>query len=177
MALLNFLTNGSYSVISNIFYNKQSRFIDLQVDIFSDSSKESLLVSVPYRIDGKILYGDVNGISNIPPESSSEGNCWAVTGEATGVWTGYEGFLMIYENESWSSRAVEDGHTVKNENDSKIYIKTSNNWVEHTSTIDSVTWDTYFSVDAISGSNNNLIKQIYEWLKTRPEFSNVTSDE
>lgn len=56
-----------------------------------------------------LLHPSVEGEAASPPLSPAEGECWLVTGPATGAWTGWEGSLAGYSSGTWIAIQPNDG--------------------------------------------------------------------
>lgn len=177
MALLHFHQTDSYSVINQIQYDKHSRMLRFILNVYEDSTKDALLFQLPYAFDGNKDYEDVKGTGTEPPGSPTTGDKWCVLASATGDWASQDGRMAVYETDHWNFFDMIAEYLVKSEADSKYYQKDGSTWTENTNTRPYDKWDTDFSPSALSPVDKNIMKQAYEYLKSLPAFSGVTSDE
>lgn len=173
MALGNFITQNSYTNIHNIQYCKHSKMLCFGVKTYTDSNCEILINENYFQFNGNMVLAQaISTTLQTPPETPALGDYYLVPTGATGDWAALVGKLVRYVDSEW----IECVETVFYAADiEKYYWKVGGVWQQNTRPFDSLKFDAYFSSTKISEVNSsNLLKQIYTYLKTLPEFSSCT---
>ena len=63
-----------------------------------------------------------------PPQSPSEGQCWAVPSGALGSWAGQDGKLATWRGGGWLFLAPKDGWLMWCAADTTLYARSSGDW-------------------------------------------------
>jgi len=189
MALLNALKTGTYSTVRVTRYCKHGKELEVKfiVDIYEDNTKDVLLASINKSVDDISVDKTVadRGIDDAPA-SPSYGDTYTVGLNPTGEYSEFAPGKIV----EW----VEDGETDINgvtsdawikigeepENaviyvtsEGKYYRVTDGVWKELVGYVGPVEWDLYFNTSSYNEANKSLMKGIYDYLKTTPEFMNT----
>jgi len=183
MAILNFITQGTYSIIDDVQYVRRSQYMKCILEVYSDSTKKVHLCSKVF---------DLNGLTNVPgvlslnqntiPQNSKLGDSYVVGLEATeGEWSKNKGIMakwslvskptetLVYDWVFWTFAV---GQTIYNEEDRKYYVYKENYQLDSFICLnDSRIWTNNFTPTLIA--ENGLHSQIYNFLKTLPGFENA----
>lgn len=179
MALQDFILAGSYSVVENIFHNNQTKDLSFDLKIYSDSSKSSPISSMSYQIsalNNSKNYAEVIAIDQTDPTlvGGSEGDKWLVAAGAVGEWASHDGQVALKGDGDWFFIDMRISAKIKNIADGLYYARTIGGWVLiSSSSVNEYVWDAFFETAVMDAINSNIVKQSYEWLKTKPEFSGV----
>lgn len=81
-------------------FNSASPRFDLPLLYSGQAQKEVWVNEAMARTDA-LLHCAVEGQANEPPSEPSEGECWIVSPEATGLWIGKEGSIACRQGGNW----------------------------------------------------------------------------
>ena len=181
MALLNFITQGTYSTIDDIQYVRKNQYLRLHLDVYSDSTKQIHLCSKVFDINGLVTIPGVSSLNqNQIPQNPKEEDSYIVGSEAEGEWSNHKKLIAKWmsipriDQEpilGWTYWSFNVGQTVYNEEDGKYYIYKENRLEPFTCLHDSRVWTNNFTPALIA--ENGLHSQIYSFLKTLPGFENA----
>lgn len=185
MALGNVMKNGSYAQVRNIVYDKSSCVLNFEVSVYYDSTKKEEFANLSFNLQNMdITANTVIAKQNEPPNSPNDGDIYLVGPKATGLWLGKkENTLLKFKDtekiypdvdpEKWFDTGLLNLNFLYLESDQKYYkFDTDNSLIELKTVVDSRTWDKYFAANKIGNDNSSdIIKQCYEYLKDRPEFT------
>lgn len=175
MALGDVLVQGSYSVIKKISFDKQDREVCLLIVVYASPEKTTILANFDTRVicdtstQCEVISKDVAS----PPESPVAGDKYLIPASASGDWSGKEG-LVLYWSASNSWEELPETVCVKAMDEGRLYFKSSSGWVFDHGRLTATEFDDWFSVSAVGGDGNNILKRAYQYLKTRPEFAGAT---
>jgi hypothetical protein len=171
MALLNYIKNGTYTVIG-VGYSKIGKVLQIDLVTFSDSSKNLVLTKSNKYLNGSVPKQEIKGFSSSPPQSPSDLDAWVVGENPTGAWaskTPGKALIWVQDAQMWG-----DGPSTGEwycSADGKYYQSNNNTWTENPAVFDSRVWDSVFSIENIGGADMNILKCTYNYLKSLPEFS------
>jgi hypothetical protein len=170
MALTNFMGANSYAIIQRVSYDKQSRYIGIEITVYSSPSKAVALTHFRLELQGTTHGGyPVKSRSiNTPPESPEVKDAYLVASEATGAWVGLEGKVVAWNGMSWD---VIPSDSVYVEDEGKHIVVDGDGWVQDPMLLSPTEFDAIFAVEQLGGEDNNILKACYEYLKTRNEFA------
>jgi hypothetical protein len=178
MAFRNYLTKDSYSFIDSIQYSKHLKLLRFKLRIFSDEAKKIELAAKDYEIFGHMNYREIKGTRTFPPENAVFGDAYIIpkNSQPTGEWEGRNGLIAILDEgmNSWCFwgfsptekfyASDEDYYFTLDENSERIKITVFD---------DTRQWDNWFTGELVFSSQSNISKQIYDFLRTFPEFKDV----
>jgi hypothetical protein len=180
MAILGFMAPNYYAVISSIGYSKQAGQAHIDLAIYADSEKTTLVTNLSIPVTG----GDktarpIKGIGlNTPPFNPPAGSRYQVGASPRGAWVGenwtFAGAIVKYDGASW----VGDGprnEVFYHESEKKYYaFDVSEKTMTEVKHFDSRVFDSLFGIAAQSEAGGNIMKSGYDYLMTRPEFAGCT---
>jgi hypothetical protein len=177
MALKNYLTDGSYSIVDNINYSKQTNYLRFQLKIFSDSTKQLEMASKNYELARRKQCRKLKGFLSAPPENALIGDFYCVKKgvEATGAWSGREGLLAVLnEKKEWEfwMLGLEEMFYVEDKDKYYLLNAETQETVEAFPFDEFRVWDKWFKTDLVF-NESNLYRQIYTFLKTLKGFEKV----
>lgn len=170
MGLRNYYKDGSYSNITNVSYDKQHRLISFVVTVYKNESKMVSLVSIPFCLNASQQIREVVSVVSELPSTPSVGDVHLVLPNTIGERCK----LAEYKADNqWHYIVVGDEFLFYNQDENK-YTKVSGQEV----IVDEYyfgerEYNQYFSPEALSLENNNILAAIYNVLKSRPDFENV----
>jgi hypothetical protein len=175
MAFKDFITSGTYSIINRVQYDSQTKDLSYVITVFTDASKEERMATMEkmHNCDYEYLSIIDKEVNTPPPtDSLSIGDSYIIGPSPTGDWKPHPGLLV-----KWAKR-WEYGYDIPDifydKKDKKYYKKRGDKYIEVKDVFTKETWNKYFSIEALNKKDNNLIKAIYSYLKTRTEISGVT---
>jgi hypothetical protein len=177
MALKNYLTDGTYSIVDSVHYSKQSNYLRFNFRIFVDSTKQVEIAAKYYEMSRNRFCRNLKGFLSTPPENALVGDFYCVKKDtvATGAWESREGLLAVLnikkEWEFWMLGPNEIFYFT----DNGKYYSMNNDTLEilEVFPLDEYRlWDKWFSPTLLF-SESNMYKQIYNFLKTRQGFEKV----
>lgn len=180
MALLNYITSGTYSIVDCVSYSKQGRWLRFCLKVFLDKDKQFELASRFYDFSCVSRYKEIEDTLSEPPENIREDAFYLVTKDPapTGKWETRGGLLARFDP-TWK-----DWGFGFNGPDEIFYNGKNNSYFKlNAETLERITvyptndvriWDSWFTSDLVFSSQSNLYSQIYEYLRTQPSFENVT---
>ena len=172
MAFQDFITNGTYSIIHKVQYDHQNKIINYYITVFTDDSKEEIMATMEKFHDGETVYPSIIAKDiNTPPTNPEVGDAYIIGQSPTGDWTSYPGFYTRWYNK-WKSIDIIP-NVFYDKKDKKYYKKIGDKYKKVKNIFTKDTWNNFLSIEELSKKDNNLIKAIYSYLKTRTEFSGV----
>jgi len=170
MALLNVLQTGAYSIIDNVFYAKTNSHLQFQLMIFTDSSKENLITSIPFQINGMNEAGVLEDINCTElPEEIEENKSYHISMLATGDLEAHRGKIVWYSANELQSRNT-TGETVW-VNEKAAYYKLEPAGPKLYKTTTKRDYDAYFSPALIESTG--ILGCCYEFVKQEPFVENA----
>jgi len=186
MAFGNYLMDGTYTIVRDCTYSKQKKYLFFDLVVYKDVTKIDELSSTRYNLTisethTKVIDKDLM----TPPETFNEGDFYYVASNPSGAWKNNAGQLAYACKNTWCFLSLRKDEIIYVADEDKYYrydeksaeYRTNTGiLVEKANVFDAYTWDKYFDISKIGVLNNSdLIQQIYTYLKTRLEFSNVTN--
>lgn len=178
MALLNYLSQGTYSVADSVLYSKQQSTLRFVLRVFSDSSKNTELASKQFDL-GRYTTSQLLGPTPLtsPPEGYQQGIGYLVGIGATGDWEGRDRTIAVCSNgDEWGFWMLAPNQ-VFYDSANDTYFKLNLNTLEQIVVYpldDSRLWDAWFASGLVFSETSNLFKQVYLFLKSRSGFETVT---
>ena len=172
MALLNYIGQGTYSVVENVNINKSGKTVRWSVLVFADKDKKVLLASTDFEIMGGHILRGIKGFRNEPSDKPVDGEAWIVpkSGKES-TWSNRGGTVAVYlPNEhpyfGWGFWYVNPNETYYLEPEDRYVKVNCESWEFYTvhPTSDSRLWDTFFPEDKLLQSSN-IYRQIYMCMK------------
>lgn len=185
MALLHVIKNGTYSTVSINAYDKQKKCIQIEVRVYEDNTKKELLSSILYDLDMKNENIISDAVLSDPPVSPNFGDRYLVGQNATGAWEQLENSLMEFVSDNGGSwNQVQHGVLIVSSGSdvTPYWFDTLNGYYKMiegthelvpTNSGGQKLWDTYFNPSLHSGLNENIVKSVYEYLKSLPGYENA----
>jgi hypothetical protein len=197
MAFRDLFRAGTYSTIS-CEYNKQIPLVHVRMQVWMDSTKTQLITELQYTLSGKVRYVEVKSIVDALPETPSHGDMYLISDNPTAELARHRGMVAAYDdrfsaegNYVWAYMLPPEGECLYVQ-DRQIYLSRndlSKNrtkaddgkpvlWIPAVAPFDKNMWDKWFDASKIGGmapdgTPNNILRVVYEYLKTRPEFANA----
>lgn len=69
--------------------------------LFQGQAQKEFYVNEAHTLLDALMHPVIEGADAAPPASPQEGQCWLVSGAASGAWIGREGMLAVYAESSW----------------------------------------------------------------------------
>lgn len=176
MAILNYIGQGTYSIVDEIYLNRITKNLRWSVIVYSDSTKTTKLAQTDFDVSGRDTLRSVKGILSCPPENPKPFDTWFVSKSelATEAWEGRENLIAVYMPESpyngWGFWYHTD-HEVFYYEPLSLYVRYDQSTGEITPAIvhsDSRIWDKYFA-------KPDTINQLYLYMHTLPNFKGTVS--
>lgn len=175
MALGNVLVSGSYTVIKKLTFDKHDKDLMAFVVTYDSSLKNAVLATFDIRVscDTSSQCEVVSRVVSTPPANPVVSEKYLIPSGATGVWSD-QADKILYWSASNTWEELTEIVCVKVLDEDKLYFKSVTGWVFNPSRLTATEFDDWFSVSAVGGVDNNILKRCYEYLKSRPEFSGAT---
>jgi hypothetical protein len=173
MALANYLTPNSYTVIDQIVYSKVHSFVQFQTLFFSSPTKDILLGEKQHRIENRYTVTALlhKGL-NTPPSDAKDGDSYRIGPEPTGVWANYPNKVAKATAGSWGFWILGPNEEFFVVPEQRYYKHDINLALVPTSCpFDSREFNKFFSQELID--EFGLQAQAYKYLKSCPGFENV----
>lgn len=81
------------------FDSSTSRF-DLPLLFAAQAQKEIFVNEMASRIDC-LLHPVIEGVANLPPQTSTDGQAWIIGPDAAGLWAGRSGKVAVRRADDW----------------------------------------------------------------------------
>lgn len=174
MAFTNFMGIGTYTVIHSANFNKQDKSISMQINTYLSESKTQLLAEnrIEVRVD-KSGYPVKNLTTNTPPLDSEIRDAYVVASEPTNSWVGLENKVVAWNGMTWDTFEPSDLRRIYDQSGDCTFLWDVDQWIRISSELSDSEFDAFFSVTTQNQEDTNLLKQCYDYLKTRPEFTNA----
>jgi hypothetical protein len=180
VALLDFISSGTYTTVSLIKYDYSEKEMILEVITYTDSTKAVVLTSNTYDI---MLNDDccrkVKGIISDKPESPEAGDMYLVDDPNPESALAYaNGGIMVYRDDmSYTFEFLSSDICIIDESTGDRYM-TKENFTrvpcpEDHIVVDQEVWDNICGIGSIDADQSTILSRAYEYLKTLPEFSGV----
>ena len=182
MALKDYLSVGTYSVIDQMVYTKSHNHLRFTLFIYTDSTKKSELAQKEFTFDGRSVTRQIKGIIEDKLPNPKVGEWYFVSPKSTvvdrlGTWAKFHGKELESPDKGWE-------YWVVNFEDEKFYYAPLDCYcafnedqemekIPAYEARDKVWWEKWFSSSVALSGEKNLHSQIYEYLKTTPGFENV----
>lgn len=173
MALANYLTPNSYTIVDQIVYSKAYSFVQFQMMIYSSPTKDVLLGEKQYRIENRYTVTSLLHKSlNTPPSNAKDGDNYRIGPEPTGAWANYPGKIAKAAANSWSFWILGPNEEFFVVPEQKYYKYDSNfDLVPTYCPFDSREFNKFFSQELID--EFGVQTQAYKYLKLCPGFENA----
>jgi len=173
MAFKDFLLKNSYSVIDNISYQKDIKNISFKLKIFVDDTKSELIQELNFNLypnEPQIIIK--HKAKNKEPKEKNIRDTYIVKSKAKNEWGQHNGSIVSWDGALWRVLSEEDliDRIIYIENDNKYYKYINGELKNIKNIFTKELWDEFFSIEKMNSIDNNIIKAIYEYLKTRDEF-------
>jgi hypothetical protein len=183
MAIRDYLTMGSYSVIDQVFYVKDNRHVRFVLVIYKDETKQTVLATKEFSFDGHYEHRQVEDtITDELPQQLKEGGWYFITRQSSlffdkhvfGKYTG-----VIDENdpnkgwEIWGISPDEICYYVPANSHCKIDLDGTMHNVSGEKSAAIAWWDSWFAPNIVFSTDTNLNQQLYSYLKTTDGFENT----
>jgi hypothetical protein len=174
MALIGFAGANSYTVIAPAI-DRHSMFVYISLKTFSDSTKTNLLfmhqLTVNPNTETSIeLAGIVDGDM---PSNPSDEQRFFVKSVTDQQYASYVGKIITWGNSTWRYDNRDISRLFRLAGQTQMFVINADLTTSNVDYMYQSDFDSWFSVAAISGTSN-FIKQCYEYLKSRPEYSHCT---
>jgi hypothetical protein len=166
MALVGVFGQG-YTVVKKATLDKHARSVEMEICTFDSPFKDLLLNEFRINVNALKHGYPVKAILSEPPAENQERDAYLVGDTAQGAWEGLEGKIVAWNGLSWDEMPHLEAYCIE---DQVNLIKTAEGWVAHPYRMAEVQFDSWFAPENIGG-DTNILKQCYEYLKTRSEFS------
>ncbi|WP_454796354.1 DUF2793 domain-containing protein [Novosphingobium lindaniclasticum] len=80
--------------------------------LYAGQSQKEVFVNEALARCDMLLHPAIEGETDLPPPSPSEGECWLVGMEASGAWNGQAGTLATFQGGNWMFVKPRDGMRV-----------------------------------------------------------------
>jgi hypothetical protein len=168
MALGNFIISGSYTNIHDIHYCKHSNSLAFTVKTYETLSKTTIINEQRKNLTFTII-ADVKSMTiSSPPSNPEIGDKYYVPQGGSENWYPFIGKLIEWDGSIWTIYT----HPIIYVEDTSKYMELKEGiWVENSRVFDLRKFNLYFSIEKIGYTNSSdIIKQIYTYLKTLPEY-------
>ena len=176
MALLNYLSSGTYSIIDYVEYSKYVCSLRFVLRMFSDNTKTTELASKRYDIGAYRTYQGIISTLTVPPATPDVGDAYVVGIGATGVWEGRDRLIAVWQGVDewgfWGFAPDQIYYDLVEENYFKMNPATLERIVVYP-VDDTRLWNKWFSSALMFSETSNTFKQGYLYLKAQPGFENV----
>ena len=179
MALRDYLTQGSYSVIDRIIYNKDNNHLRFTLYIYIDDTKQEELAQKEFLFEGMEYVKRICSIIEDKIPNPEIGEWFLVSKTSTalpdrrGSWAQFHGKDLESPDKGWEYWGI-------NYEDEKFYYAPLDTYCKFNNKEEIEKVSAHKAKDrawwvGIFGSSvgKNLHTQIYEYLKTTPGFENV----
>jgi hypothetical protein len=176
MAFRNFLgMPNNYCVIVVDGYDKHNRSVMFKVRVYEDSTKKTVIAELPYDFSVRSSeYLWAIDRLNTPPASPEEGDTYLVGLSPTGAWTDRQNGVATYKNGKWKIVDHAAGNTLYLADTQEVLVRNKDmGWDIYDGGYDPDIWDSFFDVGLFDNVNYNLLKAMYVYVKTLPEFQGV----
>jgi hypothetical protein len=172
MALLNYVGQGTYSIADNIIYMKSTLTLRWQLDIYSDQTKQNLLCSKMFDVNGlQLIPGVLKLNQSIIPINPQLEDSYVISEDAEGEWKNYPGQIAKWNGERWEYWYFVSGQVIYDEETDRYYRFVDEKLVSTMFSHDIRLWNKYFTSTLIQ--EHGLQAQIYKYMKTLSGFDNV----
>lgn len=189
MALLHVIKNDTYSTVRIGLYDKQSFSIQIEVKVYESELKKTLLSVINHDLmlvhDNIILEPTLSD----PPINPSIGDRYFVTASATGAWENLEGSIMEYADDGqgggiWHQAVgMNETMTSRDGDITPYWFEDMGGYYKISETYDLIPcdpggkklWNTHFDPAIHEDLNENLIKSVYEYLMSLPQYANAVA--
>jgi len=175
MALGNVLVSGSYTIIKKVSFDKHAKEVSIAAVTYNSSLKTTALILFDIKVscDTSSQCEVISKEAATPPVTPTLGDRYLIPSGATGAWAGKDGKVLYWSTANEWEELPETVCVLVTDED-KLYFKSDAGWIFDPSRLTAADFDTWFSVSAVGGADNNILKRCYEYLKSRPEFANAT---
>ena len=177
MAVKDFLSKGTYTSIENLIYEKSLKRCTVVLEIWSDSSKSTVLANKGITVDGSYKVISVESIKNklkSQPHEISADMHYIIDKDGLGSeLSGYENQLTKYNEDTnqWDNWVLWEGLVIFVEDEQKYYRYKNKEWVEEKNVLtDKRIWDKWFAPEVALAEGTNPTKQMYKFIKTLEQF-------
>lgn len=175
MALGNVLVSGSYTIIKKVSFDKHSKEVTISAVTYNSSLKTTALILFDIKVtcDQTSQCEVISKEVLVPPATPTLGDRYLIPSGAAGAWSGKDGGVLYWSTANQWEDLPETVCVLVLDED-KLYFKADTGWIFDPSRLTAAWFDNWFSVSAVGGVDNNILKRCYEYLKSRPEFSGAT---
>lgn len=173
MGFGNYIADGTYTVVDNISYSKNNKYITWQLQIFDNSNKDNLLAIRDMAARSSSPMQRIVSTLNTPPpvDQRSIDDIWLIGDEPDGDWQDREDCLAKWTKKGWEFWSINFGQQFYHIELQKYIIYTiDRTFLPYECWDDYWAWQQWFAPQVILESN--MYKQIYLYLKnTKAAFS------
>jgi len=179
MALLNFIGPGTYSTVAILNYDYGNKLINIEVKTYTDSTKETHIATNIFHLEpNNSSCRKVKEVISAPPESPEVGDMYLVVDpDPNSMLANADGAILIYrEGLRTAFEYLSEDICICDESTGDKFLTRADGSRElapNYAVIDEDTWDSICGVSAINGDQSDIMKCVYEYLKTLPIFSDV----
>lgn len=171
MALGNFIVTGSYTNIHDIQYCKHSNYLAFTVKTYETSDKDVLINEQRKAVRLAITVNVKSMTMSSPTLDPEIGDKYYVPESASEIWYPFIGNLVEWNGTAW---VIYPPAVIYVEDSAKYMELKEGVWVENSRIFDLRKFNQYFSIEKIGyGNSSDIIKQIYTYLKSLPEYANL----
>jgi hypothetical protein len=173
MAFLNFLKTGTYSIIENVQYSKQREAVAFELKVFRDNTKADALMTLGYALQKPDFLREAEFVSS-PPESP-QANQQVCVENGLDDFSGLDGTIQTFNGTEWKNLGVPN-ETIWDTSAEIAKKWNGTSWSPISSVFRAEDFAQFFAMPVLETPGNNLIKQCYEFLKTKWEFQGTVED-
>lgn len=163
MALSNILKNGTYSVVDEVTISRRNKLIQFSLYVYSDSSKEELIMVRPFLIVPS-SYVEVRSISSTPNVGNPvEHDKVFIPMDHVGDYESFKGKIISYNGQFWEEFSYQDAIITVDRK--KMYRIRADGLLAKAIHGSVDLWDNYFTSSVSTNSNTNIVKQCYKYIK------------
>ena len=174
MALKGYIAPNTYTVIDNIIYEKVTTRCTALLQIYSDSSKTTLLASTSVIVDGTATIPSIISVKeglSVPPKCDESTYFLIKNGEDSLYGCDHKIGLKTAKGEVYTYNLAENSFLLYAKDEDKYYLYKENTWVEQLGIVaDKRVWNKWFNPTVALASGTNTTEQMYKLIKTLPLF-------
>ena len=180
MAILNFMTSGTYSVIESCHWSKNA-LATCNLVVYEDDTKQRRLTRIAYELAPQLSTTEIQQYKSKqltePPGSPEVGDKYWVPAGATGGWVELAQTHVRWSGSGWEFYNMVNVAIHTFDDEPGVYYRLYNfDWEEDTDGV-IANWITNLQMSAMEAAGANPLKQFYLSLHARGEFAGTVSDE
>lgn len=187
MALIGVIKPLTYSTV-DCDYSKTRSYMQINVQVWEDSSKKVLLTELCYGLNGNKTNYEAESVITSLPKNPKVG-MYLVEETTDEVLYAHVGLIANYSDDTWAFNFPMEGESLP------IYIKDRGTylkrnivtekgdsfhpvWIEDPNEVDRNSFQKWFGMDKIGGVDEkgrprDILRAAYEYLMSRSDFSEV----